>query len=123
QEVMERIFDPFFTTKEPGKGTGMGLALVHGIVTAHHGAIDIYSEPGIGTTFDIYLPRSERKPLEVAPVISTTPGNERILLVDDEVDVVSMATTMLQRLGYQVRAFTSSTEALADFEANPQQYD
>jgi two-component system cell cycle sensor histidine kinase/response regulator CckA len=123
-DVVERMFDPFFTTKEPGRGTGMGLALVHGIVTAHHGAIDLSSEQGSGTSFDIYLPRSISEALE-APLRSETGtrGQGRILLVDDEPDVADIVTKMLTRLGYSVTAFTDSMEALDAFKTKPEGFD
>jgi two-component system cell cycle sensor histidine kinase/response regulator CckA len=84
-EVVKRIFEPFFTTKEPGEGTGMGLAVVHGIIAAHEGAITVESRPGHGTTFVIYLPQIATTTDSEAPRQEPTPtGTERILLVDDE---------------------------------------
>ncbi|MFH1489870.1 MAG: ATP-binding protein, partial [Pseudomonadota bacterium] len=102
-ETLKRIFDPYFTTKEKGVGTGMGLAVVHGIVKNHGGAITVESAPGEGTTFNIFFPRIEQdvkrevKALEPLPV-----GTERILFVDDEDTIVELSKEMLERLGYSV---------------------
>jgi PAS domain S-box-containing protein len=104
-EVRPRIFDPFFTTKGPGKGTGLGLAMVFGIVKQHQGWIDCYSEVGQGTRFDIYLPRETGTSPAPAPAPVPTPtggGSETILLVDDEAIIRSLGRTVLQRLGYRV---------------------
>ncbi|HSR35574.1 MAG TPA: ATP-binding protein, partial [Desulfurivibrionaceae bacterium] len=126
--TLERIFDPYFTTKEQGKGTGLGLALVHGIVKSHQGSVSVYSEPGQGALFKVYLPISK----ELAPTTaqagpnngSPLPGgNETVLLVDDEESLVRMATKMLEHLGYTVVGVTDSTEALALFRSQPQHYD
>jgi PAS domain S-box-containing protein len=122
--VKERIFEPFFSTKPTGEGTGMGLALVHGIVTEHEGAITVESVPGHGTTFTLYLPRC----LEVVPPDTVSPepsprGNERILFVDDEESLVMMMEDMLAHLGYEVLATTSSHEALKAFQAAPHGFD
>jgi PAS domain S-box-containing protein len=121
--TMERIFDPFFTTKKPGEGTGMGLAVAHGIVKSCVGAIVVDSEPGKGTVFEVFLPRIEGDFLpetDLAAPMAT--GNERILFVDDEEDLVDMAQQMLERLGYSVVATTNSLEALEVFEAEPDQF-
>ena len=123
--VMERIFDPFFTTKDPGEGTGMGLSVVHGIIRSHGGNITVDSAPGEGATFHIYLPQIDTT--AIAPeTVSTGPlprGKERILLVDDEEQVVNMVRQMLERLGYHVTARTSSVEALEAFRAQPEKFD
>jgi len=117
----ERIFEPFFTTKAPGEGTGLGLAVVHGIVLNHEGVIVVDSQPGAGTVFHLYFPV-----IETAESKSTAePGllprgrGERILLVDDEPAVVLIGGRMLARLGYRPLAFTSATEALAAFREDP----
>jgi PAS domain S-box-containing protein len=122
--VKERIFEPFFSTKPTGEGTGMGLAIVHGMVTEHEGAITVESVPGHGTTFTLYLPRC----LEVVPPGTVSPessprGNERILFVDDEESLVVMMEPMLAHLGYEVLATTSSHKALQMFQAAPQSFD
>ncbi|MCM2286198.1 MAG: ATP-binding protein [Desulfobacula sp.] len=125
QETIGRIFDPFFTTKEKGKGTGMGLAVVHGIVKSMNGAIQVHSEPGRGTEFNVYLPVvgkiAENRPSLIKE--SLPKGSERILLVDDEEAIAAMEKQILERLGYHVIACTGSIEALELFRTNPDQYD
>ncbi|MCJ7494829.1 MAG: ATP-binding protein [Deltaproteobacteria bacterium] len=125
-EILSRIFDPYFTTKETGKGTGLGLAVVHGIVKSHRGAITVSSEPGKGTTFDIYFPRddiiqapSELERIEPLPL----GGRERVLFVDDEKAIVDIGQKLLERLGYEVVGRTSSVEALELFRAKPESFD
>jgi PAS domain S-box-containing protein len=121
--IMERIFEPFFTTKKPGEGTGMGLAVVHGIVKSYGGAIVVESDPGKGTTFEVFLPRIEGDSLPEADTDVPIPtGSERILFVDDEEDLVDMVQQMLKRLGYNVVAKTNSIEALEVFKAQPDQF-
>ncbi len=125
QYVMNRIFEPFFTTKGKGKGTGMGLSVVHGIVKAMNGTIQVYSEPGKGTEFRTYLPIA-RSVSETRDMVMDKPvqgGCERILLVDDEQAIIEMEKQALLRLGYQVTARTSSIEALEAFRAGPDQFD
>ena len=127
-EVLERIFEPFFTTKGPGEGTGMGLALVHGIVTDHGGAVLVDSVIGQGTIFTIYLPRSAEPAQsaasqEEAAASGAQPGTECVLFVDDETILVSLGQAILQRLGYDVVACTSSVEALEVFRAAPRRFD
>lgn len=122
--TMERIFEPFFTTKAVGVGTGMGLATVHGIVTSHNGAITVYSEPGKGTTFHVYLPRLESKAPDAPLQVESIPtGKERILFVDDEASLARLGKQMLERLGYDVTARTSSVEALEAFRAKSDKFD
>jgi len=122
--VLEKIFDPFFTTKGEGRGTGMGLAVVHGIVERIGGAIKVDSTPGEGTCFIIFLPVIADRPADVLPVSLKMPGGtERILFVDDEPFQTDLGRQMLGRLGYHVSAFTSSLEALANFQAEPEAYD
>jgi two-component system cell cycle sensor histidine kinase/response regulator CckA len=113
--VQERIFEPFFTTKEPGKGTGLGLAMVFGILKQHQGWIECKSEPGKGTVFDLYLPRA----LEPIAVPAPAPlgdgvrgGSETILLADDEEVVGRLALTILERLGYKVLSAMDGAEAV-----------
>ena len=123
-EVLERIFDPFFTTKEKGEGTGMGLAVVHGIVKSHGGTITAHSDPGKGSTFNIYLPviredpASEIRKKELLPT-----GTEHLLLVDDEEAIVNYEKQALESLGYSVVAKTSAIEALELFKAQKDRFD
>ena len=124
KETLERIFDPFFTTKAIGEGTGMGLSVVHGIVKSHGGNISVYSEPGIGTTFHVYLPVvesiSEARPETAEPVRG---GTESLLFVDDEAAVAEIGSETLKRLGYSVTTRTSSIEALELFRVKPGEFD
>ena len=123
-EIRERIFDPYFTTKSVGKGSGMGLAIVHGIVKNCGGFVTVASEPGAGTMFCVHLP-SVRQEVQ-AETIDATPvpgGTERILLVDDEHILAEMSRTMLEYLGYQVTALSDSLEALALFRGDPGRFD
>ena len=124
-QILDRIFDPFFTTKEVGTGTGLGLSLVHGIVTDLGGAIDVVSEVGGGCAFTVYLPRSgEAHEAEHDAELALPRGDgQRVLVVDDEELLVSLATRTLQDLGYTPVGFTSSTAALAAFRADPQRFD
>ncbi len=124
-DVLTRIFDPFFTTKNVGEGTGMGLAIVHGIVTSHSGAITVESARGEGATFAIYLPQIDETAVqETDPVEEEVQqGKGCVLFVDDEDMLARLGQSMLERLGYEVVARTSSVEALAAFQAMPQQFD
>jgi PAS domain S-box-containing protein len=122
--IINRIFEPFFTTKKRGEGTGMGLAVVHGIVNSNGGAVTVYSEPGKGTTFKVYLPCCKGDSHSRCDSQIIIPkGHERILFVDDEPPIVAMATRMLERLGYSVRSTTSSLEALKLFGDHPGDFD
>jgi PAS domain S-box-containing protein len=115
RETMEHIFEPFFTTKDSGKGTGLGLATVHGIAHQNHGFINVYSEPGQGTTFAIYLPRDPGEKRAAGSELSTvTPvgGDEMILLVEDEPALLSVFAVMLGRYGYRVLSADGPSEAL-----------
>lgn len=124
QEVIDRIFDPYFTTKEVGKGTGMGLSVVHGIVKKHNGAITVKSDPGKGTTFSIFFPAVEEDAvIESEPTEKLPTGNEKILFIDDEPSIVNMTRQMLERLGYEVDTKMSSIEALELFRSKPDQFD
>jgi len=119
--TMERIFEPFFTTKDPGRGSGLGLSVVHGIVKASDGAVAVYSEPGRGTTFHMYFPAIDLEPsasTEDRSAIARGTG-ERVLLVDDEEILVTLGQRFLERLGYNVVVETDPIAALAAFEANP----
>ena len=122
---MERIFDPFYTTKEKSEGTGLGLSVVHSIVQNHGGAIKVYSEPGIGSTFTILLPAIKHG---AAAVIEAAPrpmaqGHEHVLFLDDEPSIVKMTTQILTLLGYQVTPCNNAPEAVARFEAAPEAFD
>jgi PAS domain S-box-containing protein len=123
-DVIEHIFEPFFTTKEVGEGTGMGLAVVHGIVTHHGGTVTVHSTPGQGTTFDIYLPRVAEAGTTIAalpePIV---PGQGRVLYVDDDTSLAHLGHAMLTSLGYEVIACTSGDEALHHFRQTPQSFD
>ena len=123
-EVVERIFDPYFTTKEKGEGTGLGLAVVHGIVKSYGGVITVYSEIGKGSTFNIYLPAIEKKVEEEKETVEAIPtGHQRILFVDDEPALVDIGKKMLEHLGHEVVIRTSSLEALEAFRNNPERFD
>ncbi len=124
-EVVARIFDPYFTTKEKEEGTGLGLAVVHGIVRACGGAIRVESEEGVGSQFHLYFPCID---LESSEVTDDNPfemprGNERILFVDDEETLAVMAGEMLKKLGYAVEVMTSSAVALKRFVGQPDAFE
>jgi CheY-like chemotaxis protein len=124
--ILDQIFDPFFTTKGPGEGTGLGLSVVHGIVTQHDGAIRVESELGKGTTFHLYFPASPDTPASVAKIAdrATREGrNEHILYVDDDEDIVFLAARTLKRLGYRVSGYGDATLALEEFRARPREFD
>ncbi len=125
KDIINKIFDPFFTTKEKGKGTGMGLSVVHGIVKSMNGAIQVYSKPGKGTRFHVYLPviKSDYEKQPVPSMGKVKGGIEHVLLVDDEETILIMETQMLKYLGYQVTSRNSSLEALEAFRFNPDQFD
>jgi CheY-like chemotaxis protein/two-component sensor histidine kinase len=122
--VLERIFDPFFTTREVGVGTGLGLSLVHGIVTDLGGGIDVESTPGKGTAFTVYLPWSSER-AAVTTIDEHVPHGEGevIMLVDDEEALVRLGEEVIASLGYEPVGFTSSSEALAAFRESPQRFD
>ena len=112
-ETLERIFDPFFTTREVGQGSGMGLAVLHGIIVAHDGVIDVASSPGKGTVFTVFFPRvADGKGDALDPKAAMPLGRGTILFVDDEHEIVNMRTRMLSHLGYQVLPATGPEQAL-----------
>jgi PAS domain S-box-containing protein len=122
-EIMENIFDPFFTTKKPDEGTGMGLALVHGIVSAHDGAITVRSTPEEGTRFDILIPVANAFPVHESKMVSHSPtGRGRALVVDDEAALAEVVGEMVQRLGYETDVFSDSGNALQHFLSDPQAF-
>jgi len=123
-EIIERIFDPYFTTREVGKGSGLGLSVVHGIVKSHKGAISVDSKLGKGTTFSVFFPVTKEKVVTESNTVEELPtGNERILFVDDEKSIVNMAKQILERLGYRVETKMNPVDALELFRSNPDQFD
>ncbi len=122
--TMERIFDPYFTTKEHDKGTGMGLAVVHGIIKGHGGSIQVNSTPGEGSRFDILFPIIENQSVSETEEIKALPtGVECILLIDDEHSLIDLGQNMLKKLGYRVETWTRPVEALEAFRADPHKFD
>ena len=124
--LQERIFDPYFTTKRKGKGTGMGLSVVHGIVKNCGGDIRVESAPGQGAVFRVYLPAHNTvipPPAKVAATETVGGHQETILVVDDEPQIARVMQLMLESLGYRVTAYTSSRDALQDFGDAPQAFD
>ena len=123
-EMIERIFDPFFTTRDVGEGSGMGLAVLHGIVVSHDGIIDVQSEVEKGTVFTLFFPKITEEGLELDDQMSTMPkGYGTILFVDDEEDIVKMRTRMLSCLGYRVLPATGPEQALSYFTRNQERID
>ena len=128
KDIIDKIFEPYFTTKDTGEGTGMGLAVIYGIIKNHGGDIKVYSEPGKGTVFNVYFPVPDSGIIEKSTSTDSDQpevmgNNENILFVDDEVSLVEMGTQMITNLGYQVQSRTSSIEALEAFKADPDKYD
>jgi PAS domain S-box-containing protein len=122
--VKERILEPYFTTKDKGEGTGLGLAVVHGIVKSYDGAITVDSEPGKGTVFQIFLPLIKEKISSKSTSATQLPkGNERVLLVDDEMSILKVQQQMLERLGYRVDISESGLAALEVFRGDPDGFD
>jgi PAS domain S-box-containing protein len=123
--VLERIFDPFFTTKDVGEGTGLGLSLVHGIVTDLGGAIDVKTTPGRGTSFEIWLPIAAEDEKPAVETVRESPRGhgETVMIVDDEPMLVALAEEMLAELGYEPVGFGSSRAALQAFRADPPRFD
>ena len=131
QATSEKIFDPYFTTKEQGKGTGLGLSVVHGIINEYKGDISLESEPGQGTTFSVCLP-AITNPEQEQPQLSPKPGKEkpldqgngeRIMIIDDEEELITMLTELLIHSGYRVCTYIDSRQALEHFSSNPNVYD
>jgi nitrogen-specific signal transduction histidine kinase len=119
-----RIFEPFFTTKEMGRGTGLGLATVYGIIKGHGGVINVYSEKGHGTTFRIYLPVSDKELIkEKKPQAAIVKGHETILLVDDEAAVIKVTRELLKVLGYKVIIAKRGVDAVKIFRKNRKKID
>jgi CheY-like chemotaxis protein len=123
--ILDRIFEPFFTTKAPGEGTGLGLSVVHGIVKSHDGAIAVQSQPGKGTTFQVYFPSQQTSDTEILHRSGSIPhGNgEQVLFVDDEPALAFLGKKLLERAGYHVAVQTSAPEALKVFRTEPSRYD
>ena len=125
QDVLKRIFEPFFTTKAPGEGTGMGLAVVHGIVNNHGGHIQVESEPGQGSVFTVYFPKYENEtaPPEPPSIVNVPGGDERVLLVDDEEQIILLIEDILTSIGYSVTVCRKSQDALDVFMERPDDFD
>ena len=123
--IMDKIFEPYFTTKDREKGTGLGLAVVYGIVRDYGGDVQVESEVGKGTTFTVFTPLMEQSPeaKDARRVTRLPKGRERILLVDDEDAIANVERMMLERLGYQVTSFTGSLDALEAFHTAPHAFD
>ncbi len=123
-EIIDRIFDPYFTTKEVGKGSGMGLAIIQGIIKNHSGAVTVDSKPGKGTSFSTFFPVVTEKPgVETEKIDELPLGKETILFVDDEKSIVYMTGQKLERLGYKVETKMDPSEALELFQSKPDQFD
>ncbi|HKL20370.1 MAG TPA: response regulator, partial [Tichowtungia sp.] len=123
KEAVDHIFEPFFTTKDPGKGTGLGLAAIYGIIQEHKGWIHVYSEPGKGSTFKIYLPVHETSPAKKpssagAKSLRETGAGERILIVEDDPSVRALAENALSTAGYQVDCVSTAEDAVKRFNAS-----
>ncbi len=124
EDVRGNIFHPYFTTKEIGRGTGLGLSVVHGIVQSYNGVIDVASQPGRGTRFTVYIPVAQQPAADDKPQAEDLPtGNERILLVDDEPLLVEIGKKMLEMLGYEVIACQDAVDALNVFRKDPDAID
>lgn len=125
-DLIEKIFEPYFTTKKIGQGTGLGLAVVGGIIKEHGGDINIQSKENEGTSVNVYLPlmvNDSKVESHHDELLVLSKGTERIMFVDDEKPILILVKQMLERLGYQVSVFTSSEEALSSFKQNPDSFD
>ncbi len=123
RNILDKIFDPYFTTKEVGKGTGLGLSVVQGIVETYNGVINVDTELGHGTRFDIYLPTVESAPIEENEVLNPREGSARILVIDDEEELLTLYNISLKKLSYRVTAFTDSWNAMEAFSRDPHGFD
>jgi CheY-like chemotaxis protein len=120
QHNLTKLFDPFFTTKQKGQGTGLGLAVVHGVIQKHNGEIFVTSEPGKKTTFSIYLAIDARSQnSKKAGFEVNKGGNERIMIIDDEPQVANVTASCLKKVGYRVTTYNDSIQAVMDFRKNP----
>ncbi|HEX2010487.1 MAG TPA: response regulator, partial [Roseateles sp.] len=126
-EIRERIFEPFFTTKPVGRGTGLGLSVVHGILAAHHGAIDVESEPGQGSAFHMYFPCVEQQAdatiAQAAAPEAIMGHGEHVLYVDDDETMILVVERILQRAGYRVSTFQDAHQAIAALREHPETFD
>jgi len=126
KEIIHSVFDPFFTTKPVGQGSGMGLAVVHGIIRGHNGSVSVESDPGEGVAFHCYFPVTRKDDEKVKPDVepeSGGQGDESILIADDEPMVLSVCTDILRRMGYRVTAGLGSRTALEIFQNHPEDFD
>jgi CheY-like chemotaxis protein len=124
EATKQRIFDPFFTTKEMGRGTGLGLASAYGIIKNHKGFINVYSEKGEGTTFNIYFPASEKEAVkEKEKDEELIRGTETVFLVDDEDIILDVGQRIIEKLGYKVLTAKSGKEAIGIYEKNHDRID
>jgi two-component system, cell cycle sensor histidine kinase and response regulator CckA len=124
EATRERIFEPFFTTKEMGRGTGLGLATVYGIIKGHNGIINVYSEKGHGTSFSVYLPASDKKVIaERKADMSLIKGQETVLLIDDEVAIIEVTKQLLEALGYKVIGVQSGADAVSIYRERQKDID
>lgn len=127
QNTLEKAFDPYFTTKEVGRGTGLGLALIHAIIEEHEGFIHVESQPGIGTIFSLYLPVVEKKPSATKQreniIEGPKGGKETIMVVDDDEDIRILTMDLLESFGYTAHSFKNGEEALVRFKLNPNHFD
>jgi PAS domain S-box-containing protein len=124
EKTKKRIFEPFFTTKEMGRGTGLGLATVYGVIAGHKGIIDVYSERGLGTTFTIYLPASEKEAVKDEKICrGLLTGKETVLVIDDEAVILEVTKDLVEALGYKVSIAQSGQEAIEIYKANHEAID